>query len=192
MSNEVRDDSLRRAKIAVEDIAKINDFDYFITWTLDKTKIDRYDPKEVSKKLKKFLNNMKSRNNLTYIITPENHKDNAIHMHGLIKGNIELVNSGKKTSDGKIKYNMPQWSFGYSTAIKITGNKDHVARYITKYISKDFHKIFGSFYYAGGKNLKRKPSTKLYHTNYEIVNSPEYIIEKAKIGFKYIDKPALN
>lgn len=191
MKNETRNDNLRRAKITVFDIASINEFTHFITWTLDKEKINRYNPKEVSKKLRNFLHNMQKRYKLSYLIIPELHKDGAIHMHGLIKGDIKLINSEHKTKDDKIIYNMPQWSLGYSTAIEITGDNSTVAKYITKYMSKDFNKIFGSFYYAGGKGLKRNPPTKLYHSDYELVNVPEYIIQKAKIGFKYIDKVTL-
>jgi hypothetical protein len=192
MKNKTRDDNLRRAKASVFDIASINEFTHFITWTLDKNEIDRYNSKEISKKLKIFLNHMKTRNNMTYLVVPEHHKDGAIHMHGLIKGNIKLENSGLKTKDDKIIYNMPQWSLGYSTAIEITGDKERVSKYILKYISKDFNKIFGAFYYAGGKGLKRKPPVKLYHMDYNSVNTKEYIIKKAKIGFKYIDKPVLT
>ncbi len=57
MNNEVRDDNMRRARNKVFDIARLNDFQWFITWTLDKHLIDRYNPTEVSKKLKNFLNN---------------------------------------------------------------------------------------------------------------------------------------
>jgi len=73
MDGEVRNDSLRRAVHAIFDIVKMNPklFTHFITWTLDKEKIDRYSPKEVSKKLLKFLNNMVSRHNLHYVIIAE-------------------------------------------------------------------------------------------------------------------------
>lgn len=185
MSNEVRDDNMRRAKTKVFDIAAENDFTYFITWTLDKEKIDRYDPFEVSKKLKTFLDNHSRRHCLKYLIIPEHHKDGAIHMHGLISGDIKLIDSGTKTKDGKTIYNMPQWKLGFSTAIEITGDKQNVAKYITKYISKDFKKIFGSFYYAGGKGLKRSPSVILYDTEYEKVNSKEYTKPEIKLAFKY-------
>lgn len=190
MDGKVRDDNVRRAKSKVFDIAQENDFQYFITWTLDKEKIDRYDPAEVSKKLKQFLNDRQKRNGLKYLIIPEHHKDGAIHMHGLIsadeKFTAKFQDSGKKTKDGKQIYNMPQWSLGYSTAIEITGEKEHISKYITKYISKDFKKIFGSFYYAGGKGLHRSPSIKLYDIDYNSVNSTAYIKSQLKLGFKYI------
>ncbi len=186
MENDTRADSIKRAKETVFDIAQLNNFDYFVTWTLDKEKINRYDPKDVSKRLRKFLNNMQNRNELKYLIIPEYHKDGAIHMHGLISGNIKLIDSSKKTKDGKTIYNMPQWKYGFSTAIELTGCKEAVSRYITKYISKDFKKIFGSFYYAGGTGLNRHPPIKLYDTDYFSVNEKEYSIPVVNLGFKYL------
>ena len=207
MTNEVRDDSLRRAKTAVFDISMLNEFTHFVTWTLDPGLINRYDPKEVSKKLKRFLTNMQQRYCLKYLVVAEHHKDGAIHMHGLISGNMKYIDSCTRlipnhkkpvsiqimkryglseNSDGvRIVYNMPQWSLGYSTAIELTGDTERIANYITKYISKDFKKIFGSFYYAGGTGLIRKPSIQLYDINYADVNAKEYTVEAVEIGFKY-------
>lgn len=186
--NEVRLDSIKRAKERVFDIAILNDFKYFVTWTLDKEKIDRYNPGDVSKKLKKYLNNMQQRNNLSYLIIPEHHKDGAIHMHGLINGDIKLVDSGKKTKDNKVIYNMPDWKYGYSTAIELTGDTDNVAKYITKYISKDFRKIFGNFYYCGGV-AKRQPHIELIDLDYHSVETKEYKVPDVNIGFKYFEIP---
>ena len=128
---------------------------------------------------------MKARNGLMYLIVPELHKDGAIHMHGLISGKVELVDSGHKTNDKTI-YNMPQWKYGYSTAIELTGDRQAVAKYITKYISKDFRKIFGSFYYAGGKNMQRHPAEWFGDSNYAAVEAKEYFIAKANMGIKYL------
>jgi len=182
---EVFQNSVLRASKKVFDIARMNQFDYFITWTLDKEKIDRYDPGEVSKKLKKFLNNKVNRNDLKYLIIPEYHQDGAIHMHGLISGNLSLVESGKQTQSGQTIYNMPQWSYGWSTAIALDNNVGAIARYITKYISKDFRKIFGNFYYAGGKGLEREPPSQLYDINYHEINEKEYT--KFGTGYKYME-----
>ena len=186
MSNEVRADSVKRAKERVFDIAYCNDFTHFITWTLDQAKIDRYDSKEVSRKLKKYLDNHVQRHDLKYLVIPEHHKDGAIHMHGLISGDVDLIDSGHTTKDGKRIYNMPQWTLGYSTAIELDQHKDRIAKYITKYITKDFAKIFGSFYYAGGHGLIRKPPVILYDTDYLSVNAEEYTVQAARLGFKYI------
>lgn len=187
MDNEVRMDSLKRAKERIFDIAMCNEFKYFITWTLDKEKIDRYDSSEVSKKLKVFLNHKVSRNDARYLVIPEYHKDGAIHMHGLLSGEFQMMDSGKKTKDGKTIYNMPQWSLGFSTAIELDSQKERVSRYITKYVTKDFKKIFGSFYYAGGHGLIRKPPLKYYDVDYDSFEVPEHRPEAVNVWFKYID-----
>ena len=187
MCNEVREDSFRRALNTVYDIARLNHFRWFITWTLDKSLIDRYDPVQVSRKLQDYLKNKVRRNAAVYLVIPEHHKDGAIHMHGLLNGEFSMVDSGKQTKGGQRIYNMPQWKFGYSTAIELDEQKQRVANYITKYISKDFRKIFGNFYYAGGKELIRKPPTQLYDINYYDVNAKEYTIQQAGLGFKYAE-----
>ena len=75
--------SRNRAKAAVRDIARCNRFDFFFTWTLDATKISRYDPEEVLKKVMTFLKNASYRKGFRYVLVPEPHKDGAIHFHGL-------------------------------------------------------------------------------------------------------------
>lgn len=192
MSNEVRDDNLKRAREKVFDIAYCNDFDYFITWTLDKEKIDRYDPVEVSKKLQTFLKHRVQRNNLKYLVIPEHHKDGAIHMHGLISGNIRLVDSGKTTERGATIYNMPEWSYGYSTVVETDHNTGRIAGYITKYVTKEFRKIFGKFYYAGGPGLVRHAPTVLYDMPYADVNAKEYSVPEAFAAFKYLTREGGN
>jgi Geminivirus Rep catalytic domain. len=187
MENDVRGDSVKRAKERIFDVAMCNQFDYFVTWTLDADKINRYDAKQISTKLKKFLNNKVTRNNARYLVIPEHHKDGAIHMHGLLSGDFEMVDSGKKTKDGKIIYNMPQWSLGFSTAIQLDEQKERVSRYITKYVTKDFKKIFGSFYYAGGHGLVRHPKTQIYDVDYDSLDLQEYSPEAVNLWFKYIN-----
>lgn len=157
MDSVSRSDSLKRAKEKVFDIVKSNNFDMFVTLTLDPKKIaNRYDPKLVSKKLKKWCNNCVERKGLNYVLLPEHHKDGAIHMHMLCSADkFNLEDSGLTDKSGRTIYNLKDWSFGFSTAIYITGDIENTAKYVTKYITKDSEKIFGSFYYAGGKSLVR-------------------------------------
>lgn len=77
--------SRARARAAVRDIALCNQFDYFITWTLDGSLINRYDADEVKRRVLTFLKNKVHRNGFAYVIVPEFHKDGAIHFHGLCK-----------------------------------------------------------------------------------------------------------
>lgn len=186
--SDSRDDSVRRAKGKIFDISLENRFSHFITWTLDGNKIDRYDSKVVREKLMIFLNNMAKRYDLKYLIIPEYHKDGAIHMHGLISGNMKYVDSGHETSSGRTIYNMPQWKYGWSTAIEIYNQPEAVCKYITKYVTKDSSKIFGNFYYAGGRGLVRDVKKVVFDSPYNLCNSKEYLVPLAdlNLGFKYL------
>nr|DAW66239.1 MAG TPA: protein of unknown function DUF1424 [Inoviridae sp.] len=189
MTNDVRDDSVRRAKNKVFDIALCNDFDYFITWTLDKEKIDRYNPEIISKKLQQFLKDRVKRNDARYLVIPEHHKDGAIHMHGLLSGDFDMI-PFTSLPDGRIVYNMPQWSYGFSTAIQLDDQRQRVSAYMTKYVTKEFKKIFGNFYYAGGHGLVRSPEIVLCDTDYYEINSQEYGPKDIRIAFKYLEEVA--
>ncbi|MDR2600414.1 MAG: hypothetical protein LBC73_09075 [Oscillospiraceae bacterium] len=180
-----RDDSINRARQKVIDITRMNSFRWFITWTLDGQKINRSDPKEVSTKLKTFLMNKVQRNNLNYLIIPEYHRDNlSIHIHGLINGIFEMQDSGKITNNNQAIYNMPDWKYGFSTAIEIDNNNKAISQYVTKYLNKDFRKIFGNFYYAGG-NILREPPTEFFNIDYNSIHTKEY--KNEYMSFKYIE-----
>lgn len=159
----------RRARRALRDLAKSNRFRWFVTLTLDRKKVDRYDIKEITRKLNAWLDNMVRRKGLKYVLVPERHKDGAIHFHGLFSDNIEVVDSGHKDEGGHTIYNMPQWSLGFTTAIELYGELDKAVGYVLKYIGKQMvptrmgdsaepvmvpSKIGGRWYYSGGDLLR--------------------------------------
>lgn len=175
-SDKNRADSMRRAKNKIFEIAIANKWEYMLTFTLDSEKIDRYDPNAVLKSVGKWLDNQVQRNGLCYLIVPELHKDGAIHFHGLARGKLKMKKSGTYKIPGKKKpvkintltrrglkpddegvkvvYNVNNFPYGFSTAVELDENAEKVAVYMTKYITKDLQKIFGSYYKAGG-NIKR-------------------------------------
>lgn len=162
--------SKRRARSSVMDLAMSNDFAYFVTLTLDSSKVNRYSVVEVTKKLNRWLDNRVRRNGLKYILVPELHKDGAIHFHGFINDALSVVDSGtisqgggkpKKprsarqraawlAQGGHIVYNLPAWSLGFSTAIELYGERRRAINYVCKYITKADDKIGGRWYYSGG------------------------------------------
>ncbi len=182
--SESRANNMHASRNKLYDIAYMNNFQLFVTLTFDKEKIDRYNREEIKPKFKIWLKNGVARKNLKYLFIPEEHKDGAIHLHGLVSGDLKLVDSGKRTTDGKIIYNLPEWKYGFSTAIEITGNIDYTARYITKYITKDCKKIFGNYYYAGGDIVRDVP-TRLENRDYDAIDAKEYPVEEANASFKY-------
>lgn len=181
-----RNDSLKRAKDKIFDISFINGdlWQYFITLTLDKTKIDRFDKKEINKKLKTWLNNMVKRYDFNYIIIPEYHKDGAIHFHGLCSGN-NLKLTYVKIDKGRKVYNLDNWNLGFSTAIELDNNRTAVSAYITKYVTKDTTKILGNVYYSGGHSIKRDCKSFYQNIDYSEFKGQEIKIPNTGIKVKY-------
>lgn len=150
--------SVRRARKAVKDLARSNDWAYFVTLTLDQERCDRYDPVEVLRHLRHWLGNNVRRKGLAYVLVPEHHKDGAIHFHGLFNDALEAVDSGTMSIPGrkapvKVRseahraaleelgghavYNLPGWGWGFSTAIQLYGERDAAINYVCKYIGKE-------------------------------------------------------
>ena len=165
---ESKQSAQARARRAVYDIALLNDWDWMFTWTLDPKKVNRYDSDEVYRYLKPALSNLTQRKGFVYLLVPEYHKLKegetrpAIHFHGLCKFNkIKLVRAKKKGKPrfdrhGRPVYNMSDWPYGWSTVVPLDGDKQAVAAYIAKYISKQSDKILGK-YYLCSRSLVKKP-----------------------------------
>ena len=152
--------SMRRARAKLRRLAMANSFEYFVTLTLDKTRIDRYDPKVIIKALNTWLDNMVRRNGLRYILVPERHKDGALHFHGFFAADrLELTDSGHSDSCGNPVYNLPQWGYGFSTALRLRGEYPRAVGYVCKYIGKQQGvRPMGRWYYSGGR-LKEPAKT---------------------------------
>lgn len=201
LSGEPRHDSFKRAKDKIYDYILCNEWTYFFTGTINPKKMDSSKPKECLRPLKKWLENMVARYGIAYICIFEYHKKGNIHMHGLILENpdkpLKVVDSGTKIyfgfkkpmknrtarryglnpDCGKTVYNLTTWRFGWSTAIKVYGEPQQLAHYVTKYITKDNKKIFGKYYWHS-RNLD-KPKIIYSNVDFDSVNSAEYH------GFKY-------
>jgi len=182
-----RADSIKRSKDKVKDIALMNSFDGFITLTLSKDKINRYDKDEILKRVGKWLDNMVNRHGVLYLLIPEEHKDGAIHFHGFISGDLKLIDSGLKTKRGQTIYNLKSWRLGFSTYIPLDDNYLKAVGYVSKYITKDTQKIFGNRYFAGGKGLKREVPTEYFNTDYVDFDGKEYQPSEVGYKFKYKD-----
>lgn len=102
------DRSRRRAAAAMRDLALSNDWKYFVTFTLDRQKIDRYDAKAVTRKLNQWLDNRVRRKGLRYLIVPELHKDGALHYHGLVNDCLPVEDSGTISRPGDKKPGNPE------------------------------------------------------------------------------------
>ncbi len=195
--------SKRRAVNAINDIICANDFDTFVTLTLDGEKIDRHDYGAVIKRLNTFLDNRVRRHGLKYVGVPERHKDGAIHFHFLMNSEaLNLVESGTYVhsafkrpvkaatlkrhniplEEGKPVYNLADWTIGYTTAIMTYGSRGAVARYIGKYITKGTEKIGGRWYYNGGD--LRKPKIQYDNVDFDGTENYTYSFECGGGAFK--------
>lgn len=198
--NEPRNDSIKRAKDQIFDLVLNNEFEYFFTGTINPDLHDSKSPFELLKPVQQWLKDMVRRYGLHYIMIAERHKKGGIHFHGLLKSDKELnmVYSGTKlykghkkpVSDDKAEkmklfegrevYNLKSWSFGFTTCIKLQGDRMNTAFYVTKYITKDCKKIFGRFFWHS-QNLK-KPLIVIKDMDFDSIESYEVN------GFKYIFK----
>ncbi len=184
--------SIRRAKSRVREIALANEFQWFVTFTLDQKKIDRYDMAVITPKLNDWLRNQVRRRQLRYVLIPERHKDGAIHFHGFMSwdGVAPVAPSGTYTLSGWKKprkprsaaqaerwvqegarevFNVTGWKFGFSTAIAVYGDYGAAVGYVCKYVTKqvDSGKIGGRWYYSGG--ALRSPGVAYYNFSVEEV-----------------------
>ncbi len=186
-TNRVRiNEIIKRNRDRIRDIILCNDFKYFLTITLDKEVIDRYDVDNFKKKLHNWLHNNVIRKDLKYILIPEYHKDGALHCHALINGVFDMVYSGKRTKEGKAIFNIPDWKYGFTTAIRLDNNKIRVGNYVMKYITKGSDKIFGKYFWSS-KNIQREPQVYLFDADYDAVDAKEYkpLANCDTVGFKY-------
>lgn len=142
--------SMRRARAKVRRLALANDFRWFVTLTLDPARIERYDAGEVVKKLSQWCNNQVKRKGLRYVLVPERHKDGALHFHGFFNDALEAKASGHRGKGGRMIYNFPGWTLGFSAAIKVYGDYAGAVAYVCKYIGKQGDKPAGRWYYSGG------------------------------------------
>lgn len=153
-----------RARTCVRDLALNNRFKYFFTWTIDPKEHDSCDVDGITDYLRSYLRNITYRYGFSYILVAERHKSGAIHFHGLCNlGTMDITRAissrtglPMNTRKGQPIYNMPGWTWGFSTCIPIDGKYERVVNYLVKYITKDSEKILPRRYYSS-RDLIRKP-----------------------------------
>lgn len=206
--------SRRRARSKVSDYAKSNQFDYFVTLTLDKDVVDRYNVDAAVKRLRPFLDNAVRRHGLRYILIPELHQDGAVHFHGLVNDAFEMVDSGtvKLTGEGapkkpkkprskkqrqewldvggQVVYNIADYKLGFSTAIGLYGDYSKAVSYVCKYIGKGTGKIGGRWYYSGG-DLK-SPSKEYFDVDYSELRQGEHAFTIPRLGAEVVKLEVAN
>lgn len=157
--------NIAKTRNKIFDIARSNDFNYFITLTYDFKKCDRYSFTDCSKKVRRFMNNFatlhkKDCPNFKYLLVHEKHKDGAFHYHGLIflenpdLLKFDAVRTRQYNAKHKNKldiYNWSNWRNGFSTVSEIRDQmacRSYILKYINKDIDEDYQKGQRHFYYS--------------------------------------------
>lgn len=172
------DNNKARARTTVFEIALCNDFDYFVTLTLDGKKYDRYNLHLFIKDFGQFIRNYrrKYKVNIQYLLIPEKHKDGAWHMHGLIK-NIPCKHLNIN-NNGFLDWGAYSNRFGWISLDKVK-NQVAISKYITKYISKEIDNTVNE------KNKKSYYCTRGLKRSERIKEGTLSICEIEKIAFSY-------
>ncbi|HZK70745.1 MAG TPA: hypothetical protein VFD03_04375 [Clostridia bacterium] len=142
--------NISRARAKIFELSMCNEWEYFITMTLDKEKYKRDDLEKFQKDLTIFIRNFRRDKSpgLKYLFIPELHHDGINwHIHGLIKGLdekylskfIKGIHPNKLVKSEFLNWQDYSDKFGF-ISLGIIENHEATAKYITKYISKDLDK----------------------------------------------------
>ena len=177
--------SVSRTKSTIFELAFCNEFSHFCTFTQNIEKVgDRYNLAKFRKELAQFVRNQNRgrEQKIKYLFVPEQHKDGAWHIHGLVMGLTDAdlrefslseklpQKIRKQLLKGEKVYNWEKYSekFGFFTATKIKSH-DACAKYVTKYITKNVVETAldnGAHTYFASQGLKRKE--RVFHSDYEL------------------------
>jgi len=173
---EKLNNSISRTKSKIFELAMCNDWEYFITLTINSELHDRNDLKNYKKKLSKWLNNYNNYNRISmqYLLIFENHhvKNDAYHAHGFLRGLPhehlnEFTLKDKlpmkmiiKLKQGQKIYNWEKYAkaFGYVSLEPIIC-AEAISKYVTStYLSKDIFKTkidLNDHFYISSQGLQR-------------------------------------
>jgi hypothetical protein len=191
-SSERFEESVSRTRAKIFEIAACNDFEYFVTLTLNKEKRDRFDLHGFSKDFAQFVrdeNKKRCENEkIKYLLIPEQHQDGAWHMHGLFMGLNK--NDFVKNEHGYLDWVAYSKRFGFFSCSKIK-SRLACSKYITKYVSKSIDKATplecGAHSFYASKGLKRKEVVFYREVcNNFIVNQNNFDFENEYVKIKWL------
>lgn len=152
VNDEKLENNIIRARSKIFEYAICNPWEWFCTFTIDKTKYNRYDLENYHKNLAQFIRdyNKKFGLSIKYLFIPETHKDGAWHEHGFLLGlPVEHLQAftlemklptyiRDKLKEGQEVFNWCGYSekFGFCDLEPIR-NLEACSNYVRKYISKN-------------------------------------------------------
>lgn len=191
--------NIRRIVRTTFDLCAMNKFDYFMTVTINGKKHNRADLESLYSSLSKYFDNYKQRKSkyFKYLCLPELHADKQnYHFHCLVSGvsNNDLIDfSELEHIPKKIKLklfngeNVFMWqgiedSFGFNSLIYTYGSQENIAKYMTKYISKNIYmqKNFCNIKLLRHSSKLVKPIKKYIPLNF---NAENYKVYDTEYGF---------
>lgn len=151
--------SVARTKNTIYQLARANKWDLFVTLTFNPEYVDSNDYDTVTSSLSNWIGNLKRRYcpSLAYILVPELHKSGRYHFHGLFKNieGLKLVDSGHRTNQDAVIYNIASYDLGFTTATMVVDSAK-ACGYFTKYITKDLCAVTkGKKRYWASRNVSR-------------------------------------
>lgn len=163
ISEEDLERSIRQSRKTLRNLLLRNNFDLFVTMTIGD---NRQDSEKSTKKVLTWLKNQRKKNGLfRYVFVTERHKDGVLHFHAVFGNYPGKLTRAVSPKTGKLLrpygrqiYNLAEYKSGH-TAVKKIGSKvedrQKVASYIAKYITKDMVAEFGKKRYWCSRGLIR-------------------------------------
>ncbi len=167
------DNNIWRSKQKIFELAYCNPWEWFVTFTIDKSKFNRTDLKKYYKYFTQFIRDYSKKHaiKIKYLLIPELHADGeSWHIHGLmcglpqellhrfVIGDIMSDYIAKKVAKGDAVYNWIEYQskFGFCCIEPVKAH-ERVCCYITKYINKSLYscvtELNANLYYRS-KGLK--------------------------------------
>lgn len=196
--------NLSRARSTIYELALCNDWEWFLTFTLDPKKYDRSDLKAFQKDLSRFFRKYREKHkvNVKYLMVPEQHQDGINwHMHGFLMG-LSKEHLRQFTLEEQLPYyiryklqkNEPvyDWNaykkkFGFCN-IEPIRDLEASAKYVTKYIIKSMNSGIiqsnGHLYYASQGLNRAEITAKGY---YDPQQSITFDFENEHVLLKWYD-----
>lgn len=179
------DESSRRSKRIVLDLALNNDFDWFQTFTFHEkgSLVDnRQDFQRIKKRFLQAINNYNKRFNvnLKYIVVPELHANKkGYHFHCLMSGfdtknDYKFIGFDKKKGHPIFRTTYFYERFGANRGIRIMDYNRFVAYYVSKYITKQDDRIFYRRYFRSNNLDTSEVLMKGVLTNENMNQEPSY------------------
>ncbi|EAD6024617.1 hypothetical protein E1309_07835 [Listeria monocytogenes] len=203
-SDEAQEERTKKQSYAIKrkirGYALTNNFEWFVTLTLDPRKNDSFNYEDSKKILLKWCRYLRDKyGTFDYILIPEFHKSGAVHFHGLL-GNIpaDFVEAKHPKSGQPILrnerqvYNLSDWKHGFTDCEKIA-NPEKTASYLTKYITKDLmtnKEMFRKKRYFNSKGLK-KPQIDYINSETDSLKNftPNFgLVETTNLGTNILEK----